>query len=141
MENTNTLLVYCDGGARGNPGPAAIGVSVLDNSKTEILALGKKIGETTNNVAEYKAVELAFESILEQKLLASTIRFFLDSRLVVNQLKGLFKIKNQNLKQLAIRIKKMEQQTQASVTYFHIPREQNTRADFLVNQALDAFDK
>lgn len=134
----NNLKIFTDGGARGNPGPAAIGVVILDDNNNEVVKFGKKIGETTNNVAEYKAVVFALEWVeknLEENL--EQINFYIDSLLVVNQLNGKFKIKNLNLKDLIIQIKNLEKILQLKVFYNHIPREKNVLADFLVNTSLD----
>ena len=95
------IIVYTDGGARGNPGPAAIGVYIIDQDGKQVIKFGKKIGETTNNVAEYKAVYNALDWIKNNlKNNIRNINFLLDSKLVVNQLNGIFKIKNKNLGRL-----------------------------------------
>ena len=130
------LIVHTDGGARGNPGPAAIGVVITDETKKKIQEFGKRIGETTNNVAEYTAVIEALKKIKENDTSADCI-FFLDSTLVVNQLNGLFKIKDAKLRALATEIRILEQEVRGVVSYHAVPREQNRRADFLVNTALD----
>lgn len=142
------LIIHTDGGARGNPGPAAIGVVIETPSDTstvgrEIRAFGKKIGETTNNVAEYSGV---IEALLAVKSLSTTllkgervseIGFYLDSTLVVNQLNGLFQIKQPHLRALLTKVRVLESETGAAISYTAVPREQNSRADFFVNQALD----
>lgn len=141
------LIIHTDGGARGNPGPAAVGVVIEKKTaqNEELIAkFGKRIGETTNNVAEYSAVVSALiyvkEKIVpfclgEEKML---IDFYLDSLLVVNQLTGIFKIKDANLRSLMTRVRILEQETGAVIRYTAVPREQNRNADALVNQALDA---
>lgn len=126
-----TLIIHTDGGARGNPGPAAIGVVIEENGK-EIIAFGKTIGDTTNNVAEYTAV---IEALKKAK--NADIHFFLDSTLVVNQLNGMFKIKDAKLRELFLQVKMLESERGSTITYSYVPREQNVRADFLVNRALD----
>lgn len=131
------LIIYTDGGARGNPGPAAIGVTISSDGKT-IGEISKKIGETTNNVAEYTAVIEALQWILQSAIRPKEIRFYLDSTLVVNQLNGMFKVKEAHLRELLIRARSLEQETGASIRYEAVRREFNKRADFLVNQALDA---
>lgn len=128
------LFIYCDGGARGNPGPAATGFVVKNSAGQILVQKGQYIGKATNNVAEYRAVIAALEWIADHP---SSINFFLDSKLVVNQLKGLFKIKNKTLQSLVITIKKLERKLSAPVVYFYIPREKNKAADSLVNDALD----
>lgn len=130
------LIVHTDGGARGNPGRAAVGVVIEDENRKKIFEVGKRIGETTNNVAEYFAVVEALEKIRD--IDASDVHFYLDSILVVNQLNGLFKIKDAKLRDLYVKIKILEQEVGGDITYTSVPREQNRRADFLVNHALDA---
>ena len=130
------LIIHTDGGARGNPGPAAIGVVIEDGK--EIAGFGKRIGETTNNVAEYTAVIEALTWI--KKYIHSTvdeIQFLSDSTLVVNQLNGLFKVKEAHLRELLIRVRLLEEEVGGDIRYTYIPREQNQRADFFVNKAFD----
>lgn len=131
------IVIHTDGGARGNPGPAAIGVLVEQDGKT-LAAFGKKIGETTNNVAEYTAVVEALKHIKKESDKIFQINFFLDSRLVVEQLNGRFKVKEPRLRELLAQVRILEQEIGSLIHYHLVPREQNTRADFLVNQALDS---
>ncbi|KKU82476.1 MAG: Ribonuclease H [Microgenomates group bacterium GW2011_GWA2_47_8] len=130
-------IIHTDGGARGNPGPAAVGV-VIESEKTLITEFGKRIGETTNNVAEYTAVIEALKKVesLKSKV-EREIHFFLDSNLVVQQLNGKFKVKDGKLRELLIAVRMLEQEVGGKVSYGYVPREQNQRADFLVNKALD----
>lgn len=128
------LAVYTDGGARGNPGPAAIGVVIKDERGKIIHQFGRTVGETTNNVAEYLAVLAALEWLKVQTQ-PVTANFYSDSSLVVHQLKGEWKIKEAHLRQLVERVHRLE--NDLVVTYTAIPREQNTAADAQVNQALD----
>jgi len=133
-----TLKVYTDGGAKGNPGPASIGVVIIDSQGKEYLRLSKNIGVTTNNFAEYQAVISALEWLRKnQNNLREfeKINFFLDSKLVVNQLNGIYKIKNFDLKNQAVKVKILEKSLPFLVRYSHIPREENKIADFLVNQS------
>jgi len=148
------IKIYADGGARGNPGPAAIGYSIIQNGQ-EIKAHGQYIGKATNNQAEYKAVLAALiwleenaDFISENKRNSNgnssleEIQVFLDSLLVAKQLSGQYKIKNKILQNIAIKVKKLEQDLikegkVKKISYHHIPREQNKRADFLLNEALD----
>jgi ribonuclease HI len=134
------LHVFCDGGARGNPGPAAIGFVIKDSSGKILKEKGKFIGQTTNNVAEYRAVIEALKWLSQPSTInhqPSLITFFLDSRLVVNQLNGLFKIKNENLRGLVIEVRQLEQMIGGNVVYRFIKREKNLEADRLVNEILD----
>jgi ribonuclease HI len=135
--NYSQLTIHTDGGARGNPGPAAVGV-VIENGKDLVTSFGKKIGETTNNVAEYEAVKVALEYLKKAGSRGGELHFYLDSQLVVQQLSGIYKIKKAHLKNLFDAIKLLEKEVGESVTYTHIPREENSEADRLVNQALDA---
>ncbi len=133
------LKINCDGGARGNPGPAAIGFIVVDSSNNVIHKHHEFIGNATNNVAEYRAVVAALTWLVAHPQdQASLIRFYLDSALVVNQLNGLFKVKQAHLRDLIVKIKLLESQISTPITYTSIPRSQNSLADSLVNQALDS---
>lgn len=130
--------IHTDGGARGNPGPAAVGVVIHKNGKL-FHQFGKAIGETTNNVAEYRGVIEALkymQTILKNNKHA--LLFVLDSVLIVNQLNGVFKIKESHLRELSFQIKLLEQEIGGVIRYTTVPREQNRQADILVNYALDA---
>ena len=133
-------IIHTDGGSRGNPGPAAIGVvidEVAGDIKKRTVAFGKKIGITTNNVAEYSAVISALEYMIDKHGQGSELQFLLDSTLVVNQLNGLFKVKDSNMRNLMFRVRELEQTIGGVITYAYVPREQNSDADFQVNKALD----
>jgi ribonuclease HI len=132
-----TLIVHTDGGARGNPGPAAIGVLVQDEEGKEMVKFGKTIGRTTNNVAEYCAVIAALEWVknnLGGEVIG--IKFFLDSSLVVNQLNGLFKVKENHLRELVLRVRELEQAVGGNISYHYISRSENKIADSFVNASL-----
>jgi len=136
----NTLNVFTDGGARGNPGEGAIGVYITDENKNQLAGFGKKIGFATNNVAEYKAVISALDWIIENKKSLSKdtkINFFLDSKLVCSQIIGIFKVKNADLRNLLFDVRNRGAQINFPIYYKHIPREENTKADAYVNSALD----
>ena len=131
--------IFCDGGARRNPGPAAVGFVVFQNNRI-VHKFSKRIGETTNNVAEYRAVIAALEWLATQSTInqpLSAINFYLDSQLIVNQLKGNFKIKNSHLQKLIVRVKNLERKIERKIEYSYVPRCQNKIADALVNQALN----
>ena len=137
----NTLNIFTDGGARGNPGRGAIGVYIADGNNKKVTGFGKTIGIATNNTAEYKAVIAALDWIIENKKSLSEnarLNFFLDSKLVCSQIIGLFKVKNVGLKDLLLDVRDREGQICLPMYYKHIPREQNIKADELVNEALDA---
>lgn len=129
------VTVHTDGGSRGNPGEAAIGITVEDqDGKT---TLGKKIGITTNNTAEYTALREAVKIVVEKyKTCEVEVEFFLDSELVVKQLNGLYKVKDLNLQSMYKEIKEKTGNLK-KVNFIHVPREQNKEADALVNAALD----
>ena len=129
------LLTHTDGGARGNPGPAAIGIVIKTPAGEVVAAWGKTIGETTNNQAEYKALEAALGKAKE--LGAKQVDCYLDSLLVVQQVKGEWKVKEATLKPNVERVRKLATHFD-KVSYHHVRREQNTEADRLVNEALDA---
>lgn len=132
------LSVFCDGGARGNPGPAAVGFVVKGDSGKILKKRGKFIGRATNNVAEYQAVIEALTWLKSNiQPLTSNIKFFLDSRLVVNQLNGLFKIKDNKLRQLIVKVRQLEQEVGGNVSYHLIERSKNQEADQLLNETLD----
>lgn len=134
------IKAYADGGARGNPGPAAIGGIIFDEKGNEITSFSETIGIATNNVAEYKAVIKILSLLIAYKEKIkddATINLYLDSELVVSQINGLFKVKNQVLRNLLFSVREKEAELQRKVIYFHIPREQNKAADKLVNSALD----
>jgi ribonuclease HI len=128
------LKLYADGGSRGNPGPSASGFVLYDMDDIVVKKAGIYLGITTNNQAEYLALKAGLEEAI--KLQAETVHVYLDSLLVVNQMKGIFKVKNRDLwpihesiKQLTLRFKR--------VKFTHVPRELNKAADQMVNETLD----
>ncbi|OGD97149.1 hypothetical protein A3A49_00960 [Candidatus Curtissbacteria bacterium RIFCSPLOWO2_01_FULL_38_11b] len=128
------LEVYCDGGARGNPGPAAYGFVVKD--KGQIIKEGAGfMGIATNNIAEYTAIVEALKW-LATNFNNQNLMFFVDSQLAASQLNGIFKVKNAKIRELLFKIRELENQFR-QVFYKHIPREQNKEADRLVNEVLD----
>ena len=127
------LIIYTDGGARGNPGPAGIGAVIMNQDKKVLKNIKKYIGEATNNQAEYTAIKEGLAEAL--KMNPHEIECFLDSELVVQQLNGKYKVKDKELQQLFSQIQDMI--FMKFVTFQHIPREQNKLADKLVNEALD----
>jgi ribonuclease HI len=134
------LNVYTDGGARGNPGPSAIGVYIIDDKNNQVVGFGNTIGEATNNVAEYKAIIAGLDWILENQKQFSKLEkiyFYMDSRLACSQIIGIFKVKNAVLRELLLQVRDREAQINIPIYYKNIPREQNLRADEFVNKALD----
>lgn len=131
------LQIYTDGGAKGNPGPAAVGIAYYRDGKI-IHTYREDLGVATNNEAEYTAVIRAFEEVKSQKVTIKGIKkiqFFCDSSLVVNQLNGLFKVKQARIREFVMKIRILEQEVGLPVSYTYIPREKNTVADALVNNS------
>jgi ribonuclease HI len=141
MGSYTRLIVDTDGACRGNPGRAAAGIHIVDNTTSEtVVDLGFALGIATNNVAEYQAVLHAVEWLLAHKeLLADDIHisFRMDSRLVVSQLSGLWKIKDPKMQQLAGEVRERLRQLPGTHTFEYIPREENKYADRLANDTLD----
>jgi ribonuclease HI len=129
------VYVHTDGGARGNPGPGAIGVAVKDKTGKIIKEVGKYIGRSTNNEAEYKAVIEGLKTC--EILKADELEFYIDSLLVASQLSGKYKVKNPRMRALFNEAKGLEQKFK-TVKYTHVPREENFPADYLVNEVLDS---
>lgn len=128
------LEIYIDGGARGNPGPAGVGVVVLDESGKQIKNVSKYIGEATNNIAEYNALLYGLEEALI--LRADDIKINLDSELVAKQLTGEYRVKDSSLKPLFERAVNMLKGFK-NFEINHIGREKNKEADRLVNKAIN----
>jgi len=133
----NSFYIFTDGGALGNPGPAGVGV-VVRKGKRVVQKISRFIGRATNNIAEYQAVIEALKWLKKENKRKEKVYFFLDSKLVVNQLNGLFKVKNANLRRLIVKVRELERDAGGSISYFHIPREKNQEADSLVKEALAA---
>jgi ribonuclease HI len=133
------ITVFTDGGARGNPGPAALGVYIQDANGKELARIGKAIGQTTNNVAEYSAIIEGYNWLLQnkQRLNITSVNFYMDSQLACSQLNGVYKIKNPRIREFVFEIRQKEAELGFPISYQHVRREQNTKADLMVNQALD----
>lgn len=130
------VKLYADGGSRGNPGPSASGFVVMDNKTGQVLfEAGVYLGITTNNQAEYQALRFGLEQA--KKMGAREVYAHMDSLLVVNQMKGIFKVKNRDLWPIHEAIKELCQHFD-KVTFTHVPRELNKLADAEVNKCLDA---
>ena len=134
MPHLDRVKIFADGGSRGNPGPSASGFVVLDMEDTVLVDQGVYLGITTNNQAEYTALKLALEACV--KIRAKEVDVYMDSLLVVNQMRGIFKIRNRDLwpihQAVVDLVKKFEH-----VDFNHVPRELNKLADAAVNRALD----
>jgi ribonuclease HI len=128
------VTVNVDGGARGNPGPAAIGVVLRDEDGRVLEELGETIGEATNNVAEYKALLRGIELASDHG--ATELELIGDSELIVRQVEGRYKVKNAGMKELHSEVKRALGNF-GSWSIRHVRRAENADADRLVNQALD----
>ena len=127
--------LFTDGGARGNPGPAAYGYVLEAEDGTVLAAHGERIGVATNNVAEYRALVAGLEKAAE--LQVGELEVVSDSELVVKQMKGEYKVKNEALRHLSVEAARLARRV-GKVSYRAVRREQNELADRLVNEALDA---
>jgi ribonuclease HI len=128
-------VVNVDGGSRGNPGPAAVAAVVTDPSGNELAERAETIGEATNNVAEYRALLLGIE--LAKELAADEVEFVGDSKLIVEQVKGNWKVKQDHLRPLHTKVRDALRDL-PSWSIRHVKRGENERADELLNDALDA---
>jgi len=129
-----TLTLHCDGGSRGNPGPAGIGVVVTDDSGKVVDEIGERIGDASNNVAEYKAVVRALERAIE--LEAKEVHLVGDSELVAKQITGDYRVKHADMKPLHAAVTALLHEFD-KWSIKTVPRAQNSHADRLVNEALD----
>ncbi len=129
------LIINTDGGSRGNPGPAGIGVVIRDEQEHIVFEHGTYIGHNTNNVAEYSALIKALETARDMQATDLLVR--MDSELIVKQMQGLYKIKEPSLQTLASKVLTLNRHFN-SVKFTHVRRELNKEADFQVNKALDA---
>jgi ribonuclease HI len=134
MKKYEKLIIYTDGGARGNPGPAGIGAVIYDEVKNKLAEISEYIGEATNNQAEYQAVYQGIRKAREFK--PDELVFYLDSELVVKQLSGEYKVKNKDLAPWFVKIYN-ETLGFKKVKFNHIFREKNKEADKLANLAMD----
>ena len=132
------VAIYCDGGARGNPGPAAIGAVVLDpttSPPTRLTTVSERIGVATSNVAEYRAMIAGLEAA--RAFPARSVQVRADSMLVIRQLEGKWRVKQEHLRPLHARALELLASYE-HVDLAHVPRDENADADLLVNAALDA---
>lgn len=134
---TRRVILFTDGAARGNPGPAAMGIVVADEQRNEIEAFGETIGHATNNEAEYRALLRGLACAARH---GNVIEIRTDSELLARQLNGAYRVRAENLKPLhAQALRALKQFTRVTIAI--IPRELNRRADALANQALDGRPK
>ena len=134
------IIIYTDGGSRGNPGPAALGVVILDAHHRTLAEYGERIGEATTNVAEYRAIVSALQktkALLGRKKIKEIItEVRMDSELASRQLTGSYRIEEETLFPFFIQIWNLKIDF-GEIHFIHIPREKNIRADRMVNRALD----
>ena len=131
-----SIKIFTDGGSRGNPGPSACAyVALVDKTKTK--EEGKYLGVTTNNVAEYSAVIIALDWLIKNDLDYDKIIFYIDSQLLVRQINGQYKVKDQKLKNLHNLILNRLNKINCEIEFVHVKREENKWADLLVNKTLD----
>jgi ribonuclease HI len=134
--NTEKVIIFTDGAARGNPGPAAIGAIIQDESGHALARISRRLGITTNNQAEYQAVIAGLEKAIG--LGAKHVLLKSDSELVVKQINGKYRIKNTTLRPLYQIVVKLAGRLK-SLTVSYISRNQNSEADALANKALDGY--
>ncbi|MFH1178505.1 MAG: ribonuclease HI family protein [bacterium] len=134
------FFIHADGGARGNPGPSGAGAMIRDELGNSVASVSKFLGVRTNNFAEYEAVILAFETLKKlvpaMKRAETDVVVKMDSELVVKQMRGEYKIKNKILKEQYARLASLAA-TFKSISFIHVPREENSDADSLANEAMD----
>ena len=128
------LIIYTDGGSRGNPGPAGAGAIIYDENRKVIAEISEFLGITTNNQAEYRAILAGIKKAVA--LQASEVEFYLDSELAVKQLNREYKVKNKDLAPLFLAVYNLTLRF-TKISFTHIPRERNSEADRLANEAMD----
>jgi ribonuclease HI/pterin-4a-carbinolamine dehydratase len=128
------IKLYADGGSRGNPGPSASGYVLLDENDKILVDKGVYLGITTNNQAEYTALKLGLEDAKKRQI--NTVDVYMDSLLVINQMRGIFKVRNRDLWPIHAAITDLSKEFK-HVSFTHVPRELNKLADAAVNRALD----
>ena len=128
------ITAYFDGGARSNPGPAGYGVYIVDDAGTVVAELSGSLGIATNNVAEYHGLLAALQWAIDNNLTAITVKG--DSLLIIEQMRGNYKVKNEGLKPLHMKARMLVMQI-GNVKFEHVPRENNKDADRLSNVGMD----
>ena len=132
------IIIYTDGGARGNPGIAGAGAVAYDENGIVLFEISKYLGnDKTNNFAEYEAIILALKKIIELDLQDDEVEFRADSKLAIEQLSGNWKVKDAGIRE-QFNLAKKEIEKIKNIKFVHIPREQNKRADELANIAMDS---
>lgn len=140
VNKLDKLIVYTDGGSRGNPGPAALGVVIQDAKGNTIKKFGERLGIKTNNEAEYSAIIAALQKVKalygKEKTKKMAIDMRMDSELAAKQLNSVYKIEEERLFPLFIKVWNLKMDFR-KITFSHVPRAQNKNADQMVNDALD----
>ena len=135
------FTLYADGGSRGNPGPAGAGAVVFNETGKRVVEVADYLGVATNNIAEYEAVLRGLKALLkefpEDYFKTAHVAIRMDSKLVIEQLKGAYKVKHPNLVPRYLEVKNVIARNFANISYAHVPREKNKDADALANQAMD----
>ena len=129
------ITAFFDGGARQNPGPAGYGVYIIDDQGAVLAELHGSLGVATNNIAEYRGLIAALQWAVDNNVTQITIKG--DSLLIIEQMRGNYKVKNEGLKPLHMQARMLVMQI-GDVRFAHVPREQNTDADRLSNVGMDA---
>lgn len=136
------FTLYADGGARGNPGPAGAGAVVFDSLGKRVVEVSDYLGVATNNIAEYEAVIRGLKALVEAypsgHFASASVAIKMDSKLVIEQLKGAYKVKHPNLVPRYLELKNILARHFPNITYEHVRREYNKDADELANRAMDA---
>jgi ribonuclease HI len=135
------FTLYADGGARGNPGPAGAGAVVFDSGGKRVVEVADYLGVATNNIAEYEAVLRGLTKLRDEYpegyFQHSKVAIRLDSKLIIEQLKGNYKVKHPNLVPRYLELKNLIARSFPHISFTHVPREQNKDADELANKAMD----
>ena len=138
------IVIYIDGGSRGNPGPSAFGISISDGQKNILKEYSQYIGEATNNEAEYQALIFALKKTKslfgKEKIKKIGIELMSDSELLIKQMKGEYKVLNSKIQKLFLKAWNLKIDF-GKLKFFLVPREENQEADRLVNEVLDAETK
>jgi ribonuclease HI len=133
--------LYADGGARGNPGPAGAGAVVFDATGKRVAEVADYLGIATNNIAEYEAVLRGLKALLAtfspEQMKVASVEIRMDSKLVIEQLRGNYKVKHPNLVPRFLEVKNLIARSFPTISYTHVPRERNKDADALANEAMD----
>lgn len=134
-------VLYADGGSRGNPGPAGAGAVAFDTIGKRVAEVSDYLGETTNNVAEYEAILRGLTALQAAfppgHFRHASVEIRMDSKLVIEQLKGAYRVKHPNLIPRYLEVRNLIARSFSTIIFTHVPRERNTDADELANKAMD----